>query len=112
MNERMNERLGSWETSAQPAGSICTSSRHDFYAGSETELMKECFAIFPSQTKRAYISHAKAGDHCGHGLRVTFAEFAIHQGAFRPVYQLRKRQFVVQVRGDLVGDGLFRDRHG
>jgi len=85
---------------------------HHFHAGRKAQFAEKLFAIIPGESKRADIRDSETGDDLGERGGIRFGEFAVHQRALRPIHQLRQRDVVVQIRGDLVGDGLFRDCHG
>jgi hypothetical protein len=83
----------------------------DFHARRETELAEQLLAIFPSEAEGAHICHAETGDDGRNCRGIAFGKLAIHHGVLSPIHQLRQRNLVVKIRGNLVGNDLFRDRH-
>ncbi len=78
----------------------------------KSKFLKQLFAIFPRQTKRTHIGNAEAGDDGRKRVGVALGNFAVEQRTLRPIHQLCQRDLVMEIRGNLVGDGLFGDRHG
>jgi hypothetical protein len=44
--------------------------------------------------------------------RITLGEFPVYQRTLRPIHQLCQRHLVVEIRGNLVSNGLFGQRIG
>jgi len=84
----------------------------DLHARRKTELVEQCFAIFPSQAEGSHIGHAETGNDGRKSLGIPLGKLAIHQRKLRPIHQLRQRNFVMKICGDLVGDGFLGYRHG
>jgi hypothetical protein len=82
-----------------------------FNAGRKTELVEEFLAVVPRQAEGAHVGHAETGNNGRKYFGVTSGKLAVQQGVLRPIHQLRERGLVMEIRGDFVGDGLFRDRH-
>ena len=87
------------------------SHRDHFHARRKTKFAEKFFAIFPRETERAHVGDTKTGDDGRKRLGIALGKLAVHEGALRPVHQLRQRDLVMEIGGNLVGDGLFGDRH-
>ncbi|MBI3876543.1 MAG: hypothetical protein HY300_11445 [Verrucomicrobia bacterium] len=87
---------------------VGTSSGHHFDPWLKPELMQQRLAVFPSEAKCAHVRDAEARNDGRKRLGLVLGKLAVHEGALRPVHQLRQRDLMVEVGGDLVGDGLLR----
>jgi hypothetical protein len=82
-----------------------------FNAGRKTEFVEKFLAVVPRQAEDAHVGHAETGNNGRKYFGITFGKLAVHHGVLCPIHQLRERDLVVEIRGDFVGNGLFRDRH-
>ena len=85
--------------------------RDDFHAWSEAEFAEQVFAIFPSQPEGTHVRHTEVGHDFREDAGIRVGQFAVHERALGPIDQLCQRDLVMEIRGDLIGDSLLRDRH-
>ena len=98
-------------TVARDSSELWRLSRDHFHARRKAEFAEKFFAIFPRETERAHVGDTEPADDGRKSPGITLGKLAVHEGALRPVHQLHQRDLVVEIRGDFVGDRLFRNCH-